>query len=352
MRVKFLSKMAVALAVVVLTAFTAASPARAAAPDPDDVTVTNGEYTLASGDTIDGNLVVLGGSVVVEDGADITGDVVVLGGSTVISGEVDGTVSLIGGSLELTETAVIDGDVTRTGGSFERAAGAEVNGSVTDAPGLTNWLPALPGVYMNEDDPIQPGDGIRTGLVGMMFNVFQAVIWILAVTALSLLVGAFWPDQTARVAVAMRDMPAHSVGMGLLTGIALPVLMIIFAVLALTICLIPFSLLAALVVGVVYTMAWLFGWIALGQLIGLRLIDAFGLRGVNTLAATTGGTFLISIFGYLIAMLPWFGGLFAWFVLPALGVGAVVLTRFGTQPYLRDVPPQAPPAEALEPPVV
>ncbi len=352
MRAKFLTRIGVALAAILLTALSTAPSARASAPSPDDVTVTNGEYTLASGDTLDGNLVVLGGQVLIEDGADITGDVVVLGGSTVISGQVDGTVSLIGGSLELTETAIVDGDVTRTGGSFDRAAGAEVNGSVTEAPGLTNWVSSLPGVYVSPTDPVPPDNGIASGIFGAFWAIVQAVFWILAVTGLALLVGAFWSDQTARVAVTMRDMPWQSLGMGVLTGIAMPILMIFFVLFALTICLIPFSVLAALIVGVAYTMAWLFGWIALGQLIGLRLTDAFGLRGVNTLAATTGGTFLISVLGYFVAVIPFIGGFFAWFLLPAIGIGAVVFTRFGTQTYVRGTPPPVPPAEALEPPPV
>ncbi len=353
MRAKFLSRIGGALVAIVLTAFLAVPAARASAPSPDDVTVTSGEYTLASGDTLDGNLVVLGGQVLIEDGADITGDVVVLGGSTVISGQVDGTVSLIGGSLQLTETAVVDGDVTRTGGSFERAAGAEVNGSVTEAPGLTNWISTLPGVYVSQSDPVPPDNGIASGIFGVVLAIAQATFWIVLVTGLSILVGAFWSDQTARVAVAMRDMPWQSMGMGVLTGIAVPILMILSVLLALTICLIPFSILGALIVGVGYSMAWLFGWIALGQLIGLRLTDAFGLRGVNTLAATAGGTFLISVLGYLVAtVIPVFGGFFAWFLLPAMGIGAVVLTRFGTQTYMRGTPPTVPPAEALEPPPV
>ncbi len=348
---KFFSKAAATLAVVLALGFATAQPVLAA-PFPDDVTITGGDYTLAAGDTIDGDLLVLGGTVTIEDGATVTGDVVLLGGSTIVSGEVNGAVSLIGGSLELTETANVAGDVTRTGGSFERAAGATVGGSVTDAPGLTNIFPVGPGIVVDANDTVNSADDPSRGLFGIIFGFFQAVMWILTATGLALLVSAFAPDQTTRVTATLRQAPWPSMFMGLLTAIAVPVLMLIFVLLALTICLIPFSLLGALVVGVLYGMAWLFGWIALGQLVGARLAEAFGLRNVNMVAATTTGTLLISIVGYLVASLPYVGALIAWFILPVLGIGAVMLTRFGLQPYVRGVPPMTPPTEALEPPPV
>jgi len=348
---KLFSKAAAILAVVLGLGLATARPALAQRTS-DDVTVTGGDYTLAAGDTIDGDLLVLGGTVVIEDGAAIAGDVVLLGGSTTISGEVGGAVSLIGGSLELTETAGVAGDVTRTGGSFERAAGAEIGGSVTDAPGLTSWLPALPGVAAEAPAaPPVPDDPSR-GALGYLISLFQAGFWILGVTVLALVVTAFWPDQTARVAATIRSAPLQSFGMGLLTGVSVPILMLIFVLLALTICLIPVSLLGWFVVGVGYAMAWLFGWIALGHLVGLRLIEALGLRNVNAVVAGTAGTFLISVLGYMVGFVTCGGEFIAWFLVPAIGVGAVALTRFGTQPYVQGAPPALPPSEALEPPVV
>ncbi len=350
--VRKLSSLAVACVAALALLVLSARPAVAefAGPLPDDVTVTSGEYTLASGEVIDGDLVVLGGTVVIEDGAQVSGDVVALGGSTTISGEVSGAVALIGGSLELTETAVVAGDVTRTGGSFERAAGADVGGTVTDAPGLTNWLPALPGVVIDgavpEDPPVRP-----FGLVfEFVFNLFQSLLWIAAVTALALVVTAFWPDQTARVAATIRLEPWRAFGLGFLTSLAMPVLMGLFVLLALTLCLIPVSAVGALGVGVLYGMAWLFGWIALGQLVGLRLAEALNVQNVNTVVATTLGTLGVSVLAHLVGAVPFVGGLVAWFVLPLIGIGAVALTRFGARPYVQGAPPAPPASEALEPP--
>lgn len=352
---KFFSK-AVAALTIVLTLGLTTPRVVLAAPPFDDVTVTQGDYVLASGDTIDGDLLVLGGNVTIEDGATVTGDVVVFGGSTAIAGQVDGSISLIGGSLALAETANVDGDVTRTGGSFDRAAGAEVSGSVTEAPGLTNWLPALPAIINETAPPTPVADDPGRGLFGYLIAFFQAGFWILGVTVLALVVAAFWPDQTARVAATVRSAPLPSFGMGLLTGVAVPILMLVLVLLAITICLLPVSLVGWVVIGLGYAMAWLFGWIALGQLVGLQLAEALGLRNVNAVIGATAGTFLISLLGYTVSFVISFitcGGEFiSWFLVPAIGVGAVALTRFGTQPYMRGVPPSAPPAEALEPPPV
>lgn len=352
---KFFSK-AVAALTIVLTLGLATPRVALAAPPFDDVTVTQGDYVLAAGDTIDGDLLVLGGNVKIEDGATITGDVVMFGGSATIAGQVDGSISLIGGSLALAETATVDGDVTRTGGSFDRAAGAAISGSVTEAPGLTNWLPPLPAIINETAPPTPIADDPGRGLFGYLVAFFQAGLWILGVTVLSLVVAAFWPDQTARVAATIRSAPMPSFFMGLLTGVAVPILMVILVLLALTICLLPVSLVGWVVIGLGYAMAWLFGWIALGQLVGLQLSNAFGLRGVNAVAAATAGTFIISVLGYglsfAIAWIPCIGDTISWFLVPAFGVGAVALTRFGTQPYMRGVPPSAPPSEVLEPPPV
>ena len=98
--------------------------------------------------------------------------------------------------------------------------------------------------------------------------------------------------------------------------------------LVLTICLSPLAFLGGLVLVVAYT----FGWIAIGLEVGQRLAAAF--RQDWSLAVSAGvGTLVLTIVTYGIDFLPCIG-----WIAPAavycLGLGAVLLTRFGGQEYL------------------
>jgi hypothetical protein len=155
---------------------------------------------------------------------------------------------------------------------------------------------------------------------------------------LALLVVLFWPEQTARVRAAVSNAPGQSGALGLLTVVAVPVLIVIAS---LTICLIPIGFMA----GVVLTAAVAFGWIALGELVGQRLAGALKLVNLSPAVAAGLGTALLSLAVAAIGWVPCVGWI-APVILAAVGLGAVTLTRFGTQPYFPSSPP-APMAPAL-----
>jgi hypothetical protein len=93
----------------------------------------------------------------------------------------------------------------------------------------------------------------------------------------------------------------------------------------------------AFLLGVAMLVAGLFGWVAIGLLVGRRLLEAFNVKGVTSLMAVAAGTLLIS----LLRAIPCLGAIVG-FVVGCLGLGAVVLTRFGTQTY--PLPARIPPA--------
>ena len=101
-------------------------------------------------------------------------------------------------------------------------------------------------------------------------------------------------------------------------------------------------------------MAGLFGWIGVGALVGERLLRALNAREIAPLWAAGLGTLLttsISV-GLSVALcLAPFGWLL-FFVLGCLGLGAVVLTRFGTTRYIphRPTPPSLAPVKVPDPP--
>jgi hypothetical protein len=106
-----------------------------------------------------------------------------------------------------------------------------------------------------------------------------------------------------------------------------------------TICLLPIGLLVALGLGLVT----LFGWAAVGYLLGQRLVPVLykgkesspaftGLVGVAVLTVVQQGLMVLGKLPCL-GIFFWLLGAGLWLVAVSVGLGAVVLSRFGTQPY-------------------
>jgi hypothetical protein len=294
--------------------------------------VLGGTYTLASGDSLDEDLAVLGGTATLQKESTVNGDIFIAGGTLTVSGTVNGTITALGGTLTLDDNAVINGDVVTTGATLHRSENARVTGSVIQGQGY------LPQNLKNLGLFNQPN-------VGLNFQPFSDMMWFLfrtlALAALAILITMFLPRQTGRIANAVVLKPIESIGMGLLTAVVAPLLLIILLV---TIILIPVSLLAALALG----LAILYGWIALGLEVGKRLEKMF--HTSMPLAVSAGlGTLVISLVGNGIAYIPCVG----WLV-PALislfGLGGVLLTRLGTRIYPEGAPDAPLPAEQMASP--
>jgi len=102
----------------------------------------------------------------------------------------------------------------------------------------------------------------------------------------------------------------------------------------------PLSLLGILVLAV----AWAFGLIALGLEVGSRLGKIINQEWAPALSAGVGTLLLIIVLNGLQTVVPCVGWVFP-AIAGMVGLGAVILTRFGTQPY-----PQTAPFEAAPPP--
>jgi hypothetical protein len=315
------------------TLFIGVAPALAAPFNPDEV-VTGDDYTLEAGETLNGNLVVIGGTAIVEEGAVVTGQLVIFGGSATLSGTVEEDVVVFGGSLELTATAVVEGNLVRSGGSVRGEEGYEVRGSESQGfatPPLNIPTPVRP---FAEDSVWWP---VR-GLFNFIWQSMVALTTAIAAGLLALVIVLLLPEQTRRVSAAMLTAPILSGGVGLLTLIAVPALAVVLA-LATLLCFSPFSLLAMLIYGI----ALFFGWIAVGALLGERLAASTRWQNASPAVAAAAGAFLLTLVVSGLSVLP--GGEFLsslmGLVVAAVGLGAVTLTRFGTQAYL-PAPPTTP----------
>lgn len=308
----------------------------------DDKVVFGGTFTLESGQSLDGNLVIFGGAVTTEADSTVNGDVVLLGGVAEVTGTVNGNLVGIGGAVQLRDTAVVNGDLVTIGATLNRDEGARVNGQIVNGLGtpfsieITDngeivGIPEIPDIPGSPEIPEVPAIPVipQTPGIGWSFNPLLDMMWFFFRTfmfaLLAVLVVIFFEKSTARVAKAAIDQPLITGGAGFLTAILTPMALI---ALTLTIILIPITLLAVLVlIG-----ACLFGWIAVGLEVGRRIAQLFNAEWAPAVSAGV-GTFLLFLvlggFSELIACVGWLPQA----LVGLWGLGAVVMTRFGTQDY-------------------
>lgn len=320
----------VVLAVLLLPA----SPAYAQGDQPGKV-VFGENFTLSSGDELEGDLVVFGGNVTIEEEANVNGSLVVFGGIVKSNGTINGDVAIMGGQIELGEHAVVDGDVTTVGGQITQADGAEIKGNV-----VNNASP---------DDLDLPNAQVPSR-IDINFNPILEIARIfyraMIFAALAMLVVVFLQPQMQQVGQAIARQPVTAGGMGLIALLGAPLAIVAVAlILSVTIVLIPVAALVVAVAALGIALACLFGVIALGYEVGERFT-----RSINQTWApvfTTGlGTFLIMLVGGAFAQVPCIGP----FVVMLVGLvttGAVVMTRFGVLPV--HVPVAITPASPASP---
>jgi hypothetical protein len=331
------------------------------ADGPNGGAVIFGEdFVLESGGVLKGDLIVFGGDVTLEKNSQVKGSVMVTGGEAEIAGKVKGDVVIFGGDLKLESTASVGGDAAVFGGDLEIEEGAVVKGELIEGLGSFPLpfgpleppkLPEPPRAPEPPKPPRPPTPYIppRTprrftiGLCretffestfGTLFGFIKTVFVSLILTVLALLTVLFLPRQVVQVGDVILNYPWHSLAWGLLTlivGVGLGALLII------TVCLSPGGVLVWLAI----LIAGLFGWVAIGLLVGEKLLVALKLEEPVPVVAAVIGVLLIS----LLAWSPCCIGLIFVVGAGSLGLGAVVLTRFGTEDY---PPPNSTPPRATE----
>ena len=277
-----------------------------------DSVLFGGNATVQNGATIEGGLVLFGGNLSIVQGAKVTRDVVVFGGNAEIAGEVGRDLAITGGNVKLLPTAVVDGNVNIAGGTLDRSDGAVVRGNVSQssqpASPFRRGAPYIPGVFVNSE-------------LARGFDIVRGIISALALAALGALTVVFAPGAVRRVTSTVQESFVPSLGVGCLTPF---VVLVLGIALAITIIGIPVAILLAIAAAAAY----MFGWIAIGFLAGERILDALRVRDFAPVLAVVLGVLLLAILGQV----PCIGGVIS-LLIGSLGLGAVVLTRFGTRPY-------------------
>lgn len=329
-------KRLLAVTTIVLVAVMAFPTTALAGGMLDGRVVFGGSFTLEQGETLDGDLLVMGGNVTLEVDSRVMGDVVVLGGNVSSDGTIDGSVTIVGGNVRLKSNALVRGDVYTVGGSLSRSPGARIEGqqfSETDFAFPFDFDFSAPNVRSFRFD----GPNLLSRAVWYIFRIFL-------LGALAVLLVMFAEEPTRRVVVSTLDQPILSGGVGLLSAIVLPMLIVFLSI---TILLIPVALLIILLCVLAIT----FGWIALGLEVGERLSEMMKWELHPAVQAGL-GTFLFSAVVLGIGMIPCVGWIVP-FIAGLLGLGGVILSRFGTVVYQSSTsvkPVEQPVAEIEEKP--
>jgi predicted flap endonuclease-1-like 5' DNA nuclease len=312
----------------------ALAPAAFAQEVIGDRVVAGEDFTLRSGETLEGNLAVLGGNATLETDTLVTGDVTVAGGNLIVDGRIGGNVTLMGGVLTLNESAVVEGNLAAFAGSVSRADGSQVLGDTFSGFRTPNRIGPVAPVAPEFDFRPEPPRSWFSRFVNWQLGTLGSIV-LMGLLGLVLVVIA--PRGVARVASATATQPALTFGVGFLT--------LIVGLLAGGILLIACGL--GLLVWLALVAASVLGWIGVAVWLGQRLLGALKMRTASSIGEVLAGVVLIT----LLSRLPCIGWLFG-FIFVAWGLGAVVLTRFGTQDSAgpgaaQRLDPVAPPAPVV-----
>ncbi len=251
----------------------------------------NSEVVIAQGEVACGNVTAFGGTVVID--GEVKGNVVTFNSQVVIGGKVDGNAEVFGGKLVMKNNADVLGSVDLYGAQW--APGTDINtGHFSDRTRSIGWL--------------LPGSG------------WGFPIWLLLLlVGLGLLVNALLPEHLILVRAAIVNETGRSLLVGLLSVILAPPVLIVLIALILSIPL-------AIIVGLGLIAAWLLGMVAMGWLVGEFIMNKLAPEQKSRPAQIIVGLTALVLLGSL----PYIGWLIS-IGAGVLGLGAVLLSRFGTR---------------------
>jgi len=323
------------------TGGTPAVPATPAPPSPPaDINIDVSQHG--------GDVVRFGEHVTVQKGESVAGDVVVIGGSLDVYGRVSGDVVSVGGdSITVHDGGVVNGQAVCVGGVVYQDEGAEIRGEV---------------VSLNLGGPFGHRTGFRRWRMyaspfGFFTRLFSTVVALGVLFGLACLIMLVFGPQVDRVATALARDPLKSGAIGLLTVVALPPIIFLVAV---TVIGIP----AALVLVLAWFFANIFGMVAVSRATGSRIAHRMTVDRSPYLATGIGMLVLCALFvigllishsGGLVPLPGWLftmTGLLTLSVASVVGLGAVVTTRFGRRDWgTTPATPGPPPSPGGMPPV-
>jgi hypothetical protein len=311
--------------------------------DPEHV-VMGHDLTVKSGETLEGDVSVTGGSLFIE--GKITGDAVVVNGNAVVSGEVGGDVVVTGGNITLKSGSKVGGNVVYVGGELARDAGSSVQGELSSISiPLDRLGDAVPGV--GAVSPPRAQGGLRGPFDRLGLLVGLGIV-SLGLVVLSIVLLLAFPQRLRVSGATLEAEGGPSVIVGLITaGLLGPLTALLSFLLMMTVVGWVFvPVLVAASGGVL-----VFGLVTVSMWLGRRVYNTAYVGVAHTGGLHSGQTGVLEkvpplmfqmLLGLIVLLLSaivpaalmanWIGWvmLFLLYVAACLGLGAALLSRFGT----------------------
>jgi len=278
-----------------------------------NVRVVGGQVSMNG--TISGNMSAVGGTVTVGSSAKIAGGLVGAGGQIILLGPIGKTVyasanqirlqntvgeqaSLVGRGISIGPSATINGPLWyMSQNNLTLEKGAMINGKVTHA-------------YPPQEQKTEPNAAPFALFLGakVLSSIYSLVLGLTVGILLIFLV----PFYTKKALLLIQARPWLSLGIGILTWIITPILLVL---LVLTIIGIPFAAIILIVVVIFTYIGKIYATLYLGEwILGLTSLKAHLVWGLVV------GLIVVEI----ISWIPLIGGLFS-LILTAIGLGAVMI---------------------------
>ena len=303
--------------------------------------------------------------VEVAAGETVSGNLVVIQGDARIAGTVEGDVVVVDGTLDLLEGGVVRGDVRLAEGEMGLNEGT-IDGDVVNV--VANELVSEEEIRdrVREELRAELGDeawGSKGGggaffnplrrVAGGVGGVLQDLVAVFILGLIGLGVVSFAPHNLDTVAETARRSPGRAAMVGLAgTFLLVPVYVLGFVALLVTIVGIPVAIAWLPVFPVAALAAGVLGYLAVARNVGEWLADSGypytdWIRKSNSMTTMAGGLFGLMAFfvaAHVLGMVPFFGffkgllvfaGIMAACVAVLIGFGAVLLTRAGRRPEHR-----------------
>lgn len=274
------------------------------------------------------------------DGGRVMGDIIIFNGNAHIAGTVNGDVVLFNGNLTTEATATLNGDCVLFNGQSSAEDGSSIS--------CTNLAVTLPDGVVNFAESLASSTEITTTQAATVErpSSFSSFAWgTAAAAARSLLFGllafaaaSLMPLQMTRIEETLRAKPIASGTVGLLTSFAMPFVLTILTVasalliLACGLGLLGFPIIFVMFLGLIA--AGFVGWFTMGNLVGAFLASHMNWKSRSQAMTTALGTMVITFVIGLLGTIPFvFGESVISWVIVSLGLGATMLTKFGTRAY-------------------
>jgi hypothetical protein len=269
---------------------------------------------------------------VIEADERVSDPVVAVGGNVTVLGHVDDDVVAVGGSVHLGPKAVVRGDVTSVGGRIEQSHGAIIRGHVNEIRFGPPNFQFHPGAFW--------GSVVGWDMFSGWFRLVGTLLRLGIVLILVFLAMLVAPRVVERIGERAAREPWLSGFTGLLAQLLfVPVLVLTVVVLAVSIIGIPLLILVPFVI-LGFLLAVLIGFTGVVLRIG-RWAAGVDRPPFVTLAVGVVVVAAIGLLARTFGLIPaplwpitWFLGVigfFAEYIAWTVGLGAALLTRFGTR---------------------